>query len=840
MTKKRRHSGSAGRRPPAPPEEKGSPSLRRLPVNQLWAALGVVAALSAAAVLIVWHDGEGDERGPRVPFPPAAVTAADTTVAGAGDFIGSRACAECHTREYASWSRSTHAAAGGPPGMTRVIAPFDGTPIRFRDAVVIPERRGGGLRFVVRQDGRPERVFQVDGVVGGGHMQGGGTQGFVSRMGDGTVRFLPFDFIREEGTWFCNTGTRANRGWIPVTPNVRLADCGDWPPIRVLGDELRFTNCQSCHGSQVEVVADTSARAYRTRYTSLDINCESCHGPGRGHLVAVRDSGAVARGDIGMRPLATLGKDASLGVCWQCHALKDQLRPGFRSGQSLDAYYSTGLSQLGDEAHWPDGRVRTFAYQQGHLYSDCYVNGGMTCTSCHDPHSQQYRDVLGRPLTGRFDDRQCTSCHASKAAQPGEHTRHAPGSPGSRCVSCHMPYLQEPEVGTALRYARSDHAIPVPRPLADSTLGIVSACKSCHEGSSETELDRQVTQWYGEIKPVAPTIASVVRGRLESDAVRAAPLLLVPDAPHTAALFAGLASFADRHLTPDMAALDAGAMDRLQRLAAHPDLDVRSLAMAALHLARGESPGVRRFLADRLAQQGEREPLVRSRWAVSLGYFGDKLRDRADPLAGASVYRKALEIEPRNPRLHLNLGLALAESGRLAEATVAYRASLDLDPVQPLALVNLGIALAGTGDRAGAATAYRRALAINRHEPLAHFNLANLHLEAGALDSAQAGYTRALAADPGLSLAHFYLARILAQRRDLRGALDEIDAGLEFDPDNPEARAAKEQLTRMLPRGASPQGGGAPSAGEGRRSRPASTSAPVSTPPSRSTAAARR
>lgn len=163
-------------------------------------------------------------------------------------------------------------------------------------------------------------------------MVGGGTQGFVSRFADGTVRFLPFDFIRREDTWFCNTNGRANHGWVAITPDIALADCGDWPPPRVLGDELRFANCQSCHGSQITVTLDSTAYAYRTAYTSLGINCESCHGPGKRHIALVESGDGARTGDVGMRALATVDKDHSLGVCWQCHALKDQLAPGYQSG----------------------------------------------------------------------------------------------------------------------------------------------------------------------------------------------------------------------------------------------------------------------------------------------------------------------------------------------------------------------------------------------------------------------------------------------------------------------------------------------------------------------------
>ncbi len=146
------------------------------------------------------------------------------------DFAGSDACRGCHTAQYAAWVSSTHGRAEGHPGPENVIAPFDGTPIAFSDATVTPlVDSAGRYLFLVRESGSPDRSFAVDGVIGGGHMLGGGTQGFVTRVADGTVRFLPFDYSRQLDAWFCNTATRADRGWAPVTADMSLADCGDWP-----------------------------------------------------------------------------------------------------------------------------------------------------------------------------------------------------------------------------------------------------------------------------------------------------------------------------------------------------------------------------------------------------------------------------------------------------------------------------------------------------------------------------------------------------------------------------------------------------------------------------------
>lgn len=765
--------------------------------RRLFVVLVPVALVAVTALLLVRRP-----RPPAVstePLPAPSPVAADSVAWE--DFVGSAACAECHASQAAAWRQSTHAAAGGTPGQVPLIAPFDGTPMRFADAEVIPASAGGRVRFTVRQPGEPDRAFDVDAVVGGGHMEGGGTQGFLTRSADGTYRFLPFDYSRHGRFWFCNTIGRAGRGWVPVTPALSINDCVDWPPTRVLGEVPRFSNCQSCHGSQIQVALDTAAAGYRTRFHSLGIGCESCHGAARRHLSLVRDPAAMARGEIGLSALATLSKDASLGVCWRCHALKDQLREGWLPGAGLERYYSLRLPQLGDQPLFPDGRVRTFAYQEGHLYSDCYRNGGMTCTSCHDPHSQGYRDVSGTPLPGRTDDRQCTGCHASKVDSTARHTRHAPGSPGSACVACHMPYLQQPELGRAVRYGRSDHTIAIPRPARDDSLGIVGACRSCHADRPVPALDAQVRDWYGELKPLPRMVAALARARGTDTREAAARLVLVPEERHAPALFDGMAWFLERHLRHDMPSLPPDVIRRLEALSGHDDPDVQALALASLHFARGTIADVRAFLAASLRamqSQPAREDAVRARWALVLGYLGDRLRTQGDPLGAIATYQKAREIDARNAQIPVNLGLAQADAGNAGAAIASYETSLAMSPAQPLTLVNLGNAHAARGDLASAAAAYRRALSLDAREPLAWFNLGGAHARRGAADSALASFRRAAEIDPSLSLARFLAARMLLERGDAPGALREIEAGLRFDPSNAEARAMRDRLRQGL------------------------------------------
>jgi Flp pilus assembly protein TadD len=732
------------------------------------------------------------------PIEPAAQRDASTD-----RFVGAERCASCHTGQFARWRTSTHGRAGGTPSPEIVLAPFAGAPIRFANAVVTPRIRGGTYEFVVRRTGETETVLRVDGVVGGGHIYGGGTQAYVTDLPDGSWRVLPFEWSRHQRAWFCNTNSRSGQGWRVIRADMPLEACGDWPPIRALGEHPRYANCQSCHASQATVMLDTAVQGFRTRFTSLAINCESCHGPGQRHVeLAERGAGNLPPGsDIGFVALAANGKDASISVCLQCHAVKDQLQPGLVSGDTLEAFYSLRLPLLGDRPLLPDGRTRTFAYQEGHLFSDCYVNGGMTCVSCHDPHSQGYRTVTGEPLTGRFDDRQCTSCHVSKADSAVLHTRHPPSV---SCVSCHMPARQQPETrgfapasAPVVPYARYDHTISIPRPRLDSTLGLASACASCHAGLATADQEVAMRRWWGDIKP----LPRVVAAQLQATANASPWVALLGDSAdggdsRPMSRFAGLSRYLESAIHLDQQ-LPAAAEARLRELAASTDVDIRAAALASLHLTgSGSRAGTRRFLAAALRAEGARDLALRARWSTVLGYLADRYASAAATEHAVNTYERAIAVRPGDARLLLSLGNARRDAGDLTGAVASYQRSIALDPRWPLTWVNLGIALTQAGDTSGATTALVRAATLDASEPLAWYNLGNLALLKGDLAGAASLYERVTAQDASIVPAHFQLARVALLRADSVQALRHLTRGLAFDSTDMSARAQERILRR--------------------------------------------
>ena len=119
-------------------------------------ATGVLLGIAGAIALPRWLGARP------IDFPPPRADVASDTLPTRVDFLGSEACSDCHAAQYREWSGSTHGKAGGTPSLNTVIAPFDGTPIRFADAVVIPTiTPDGRFRFVVEAEGEEPIAFEI-------------------------------------------------------------------------------------------------------------------------------------------------------------------------------------------------------------------------------------------------------------------------------------------------------------------------------------------------------------------------------------------------------------------------------------------------------------------------------------------------------------------------------------------------------------------------------------------------------------------------------------------------------------------------------------------------------
>jgi protein O-mannosyl-transferase len=154
-----------------------------------------------------------------------------------------------------------------------------------------------------------------------------------------------------------------------------------------------------------------------------------------------------------------------------------------------------------------------------------------------------------------------------------------------------------------------------------------------------------------------------------------------------------------------------------------------------------------------------------------------------------TFYRSILEGNPSSWLAHDNLGVVLAERGRLDEATAHYREAIRLNPSYPEAFNNLGNALARTRQWSEAANAYAGALRARPSFAVAECNWGNVMNLAGLYREAGVHFLNALHLRPVYPDATYGLANSLANMGRVPEAIAQYREALRERPDFPEAQA---------------------------------------------------
>jgi tetratricopeptide (TPR) repeat protein len=149
---------------------------------------------------------------------------------------------------------------------------------------------------------------------------------------------------------------------------------------------------------------------------------------------------------------------------------------------------------------------------------------------------------------------------------------------------------------------------------------------------------------------------------------------------------------------------------------------------------------------------------------------------------GIVHYREAVRIQPYRFHSRLNLGRALARQGRIDEAIAQYQAALQINPRFADAHSELCGGLARLG-RADEALAHCQAALEIEPEHAAAFNNRGVALALrGDQAEAERSYREAIRVNPDYSEARNNLGALLARRQDLAGAIAEFRTALAQQP----------------------------------------------------------
>ncbi len=172
--------------------------------------------------------------------------------------------------------------------------------------------------------------------------------------------------------------------------------------------------------------------------------------------------------------------------------------------------------------------------------------------------------------------------------------------------------------------------------------------------------------------------------------------------------------------------------------------------------AAAVGPRARRALAGAGAAALAAYALVAS---LQVGYWRD----------GVTLFGRAVAVDPGNDVTRGNLGIALAQRGRLDEAIGHFQAAVELKPEAAENHLNLGNAFALTGRHAQARERYLEAIRLDLEDPRARFNLGKLLADSGRTEEALPHLREAIRLDPDHLKARLLLDRLSADARRREG-----------------------------------------------------------------------
>jgi DmsE family decaheme c-type cytochrome len=267
-------------------------------------------------------------------------------------------------------------------------------------------------------------------------------------------------------------------------------------------------SCSDCHDQAKHFITNPHARGAVTDGVVSNDACAACHGDGTEHMESGGDKTKIA---------VPRGKAGSDETCMLCHDVTTDRMT--RRGMHANSNQVNCLTC--HSIHASDPRSpHLVAKPQLALCGSCHTQaasirnkpyahrldrGGMTCSTCHEPHGRRSTAERSLALTGhlrttRSGEAPCVSCHTEKrgpfvfshgGTEVGEcttcHETHGSSNPNQLrrgtvkqvCIECHSPI----STATLGSQPPSFHNLSLPR---------YQNCTTCHVAVHGSNRDPQL------------------------------------------------------------------------------------------------------------------------------------------------------------------------------------------------------------------------------------------------------------------------------------------------------------------------------------------------------------
>jgi tetratricopeptide (TPR) repeat protein len=158
--------------------------------------------------------------------------------------------------------------------------------------------------------------------------------------------------------------------------------------------------------------------------------------------------------------------------------------------------------------------------------------------------------------------------------------------------------------------------------------------------------------------------------------------------------------------------------------------------------------------------------------AASLNDSGIALTEAHRPNEAISLFRQALVMEPENPLLWLNLGIAQQHTGNYEEALDSFQRVLSINGDLEEAWLSMGLIHYELEQFELAEECYYSALSRNTNSPKTWNNLGVLYFTEGSYEEARHCFEEAVALAPLYEEALFNLRDVCRELQDYRAAAE--------------------------------------------------------------------
>jgi Flp pilus assembly protein TadD len=684
-------------------------------------------------------------------------------------FVGSSSCSECHQQEHTDWLSSHHYAAMDKATGSSVLGRFDGA--TFSKGGVESRFFKKDDKFWVRTDGPDGKLadFEIKYVIGIAPLQQ-----YLIELTRGRVQALGI-------AWDSRPASQGGQRWFDLYPDRKLV-AGD--PLHWTGVDQNWNyQCAWCHATNLRKNYDADSGGFRTSWSEFNVGCEACHGPASNHINWAKNPETRVSGDEKARgfawsfderrgvtwPMGDAGQAVrstprstgkEIQICAGCHSRRQQ----FSDDPSDVAHYFDAFrpSLLESGLFHVDGQQRDEVYNYASFLQSKMHAAGVTCSDCHNSHSGKLR------LSGNAT---CTQCHAAGRFDQASHHHHRPESEGASCANCHMPPTTYMGVD-----ARHDHSMRIPRPDRSLTLGVPSACNSCHADKNPGWAAETIKSWFTTPKAGAQNFAEALDlDDRDAPGARRALMKIAADESQSAVGRASALARLARYATAEVLGLaersskDSDAMVRVAAIAALSSADPRARRNVLSPLLRDETRLVRIDAARALAG------------AAELGLPPD---DRERFEKALAEYVSAQLFNAERPESHANLGALYQARGKVDDARVEYIKAFAIDPTFFPAAIAYSEATRASGDEAGAESILRRSLAANSNSGSLMHALGLSLIRQKRLDEAIESLTSAAKLDPNEPRFAYVLAVALHDTGKASQAIDALKTALARHPYN--------------------------------------------------------